>query len=168
MFENMDVVEILRVGPPGLVFLLSLAAYSLLHQEQKKAKPSEKIIGCIKQFMYINILLAGLTLISPILEMFNPTEQSMPFEAAINISAQIQDNNTAAVCADSKYSGRYLLIANESGLVQVRGDLSNPCEGVDNIYLNTQVAENLGLNDTNTPIRLKAQAAGPGQMFVLP
>lgn len=65
--DNWDIIEILKVGLPGLVFLLSAFSYRLLAREQGKSRPNHDMLESIKHYMYINVLLAILTAMSPLI-----------------------------------------------------------------------------------------------------
>lgn len=63
---SLPVVEILKVGLSGLVFLLAFLTHRLLSREQLKEKPNLKILQSVKFFFWQNILLvvllAGVTI----------------------------------------------------------------------------------------------------------
>jgi len=60
-FNNINVLEILRVGLAGLCFLLSLLAFWLIHREQQRAaNPRKGILRAIYTFMGVNFLTAVL------------------------------------------------------------------------------------------------------------
>jgi hypothetical protein len=59
MFENLNVVQILRVGLAGLCFLLSLLAFWLIQREQQRTgSPRRGILRAIYSFMALNLLAA--------------------------------------------------------------------------------------------------------------
>jgi hypothetical protein len=59
--RNLDVLEILRVGLSGLIFLLAVLAFRLIHQEQQRtASPRKGILKSIYVFMAVNLLSAML------------------------------------------------------------------------------------------------------------
>ncbi|RMI00773.1 MAG: hypothetical protein D6681_11160 [Calditrichaeota bacterium] len=58
--ENLPVVDILKVGLSGLVFLFTFLAYRLLQQEQQRGEPRDKILQSIYRFMWMSVLLAFL------------------------------------------------------------------------------------------------------------
>jgi hypothetical protein len=65
MFQNLNVVEILRVGISGLLFLFSLLAYNLINREQQRdGYPRQGIVKSIYAFMTINFLGAVLVFAS--------------------------------------------------------------------------------------------------------
>jgi len=56
--ENLNIIEILKLGLTGLVFLLALLSFKLLSQEQNsKNEPREIIIKTINRFMTMSIIL---------------------------------------------------------------------------------------------------------------
>ena len=56
-FEDLNVLEILRVGVSGLLFLLSFLAYRLINREQQRTGTSRKgILHTIFIFMVVNLL----------------------------------------------------------------------------------------------------------------
>lgn len=57
IFENLNVLEILRVGLSGLLFLLSFLAYRLIDREQQRVgAPRKGILRTIYIFMGVNLL----------------------------------------------------------------------------------------------------------------
>jgi len=65
IFQNLNVVEILRVGISGLLFLFSLLAYNLINREQQRqGLPRKGIVSSIYAFMAINFLGAVLVFAS--------------------------------------------------------------------------------------------------------
>lgn len=52
----MDFLEILKLGSPGVFFLLVLLTYRLLANEQKKAEPHKNMITAIFVFMVFCVL----------------------------------------------------------------------------------------------------------------
>lgn len=137
--ENIDVLQILQTGLPGLVFLLSLLSYRLLSQEQGKEKPNEKVLNSICRFMYINVLLAVLTISSPILESYlkkpvlNEPLVENSFETQVSSGFDTLKPLTAAVCISSQYSGLYMLLLEKDTqkLMQVQATPIIPCESDD-------------------------------------
>lgn len=106
--DNLDIIGILKLGLPGLVFLLSVLSYWLLANEQKKSSPSNSVLKAIKQFMYINIVLALLTVAAPFVEnRYFP--KSRVFDIQAKSDPQLQAG-IAAVCVDADYANRYLLV----------------------------------------------------------
>jgi len=166
----MDIVEILRVGLPGLVFLLSLLSYRLLAKEQNKKEASVNILKGIKHFMHVNILLAILTISAPIAEsFFNETPSGNKFSAEARQSDTGFDMGRAAVCADAKYGGRYVLLTDETNtrMVQVYAMGILPCDG-DVIALNENEAKILGLTTRpEAPMLVGVSAAAEGQMYTI-
>lgn len=57
---HLPVVEILKVGLSGLVFMLAFMAYRLLAREQGKSSPDEKILRQVRWFYWQSVLLVSL------------------------------------------------------------------------------------------------------------
>jgi hypothetical protein len=164
--ENWNVVEILKLGLPGLVFLLSVLSYRLLATEQAKKLPSTHILGSIKNFMYINVLLAVLTLASPIVEhTFFTKARVFDIEAKAGGIGILPGE--AAVCHNAKYASRYLLIKDSATdkLVQVFAGSLIPCNKNKHIGLNDTDLLNLGWTDINESRLVEVVAALPGYKF---
>jgi len=65
IFQNLNVVEILRLGISGLLFLFALFAYNLINREQKReGYPRQGIVRSIYVFMAVNFLGAVLVFAS--------------------------------------------------------------------------------------------------------
>lgn len=165
----MDFVEILKMGLPGLVFLLSLFSYRLLSREQHRTKPSLPILKSIRQFMYINILLAILTMSAPVIESNFLYKSSAVFSVEAKLSGTELEKGQAAVCSNAKYSGRYILITDQktTRMVQVKAVGILPCSNAEFIAINSQEATDLGWTTNNTSTFVEVSAAGEGQMYVL-
>ncbi len=110
--ENLNVVEILKMGLPGLVLLLSVLSYRLLSNEQSKQKPSDVVLRSIKQFMYLNFIFAGLTVAAPLVERFQPASHTLvvPFDAVAMVGEL--PIGSADVCSSSGNANRYLVVGN--------------------------------------------------------
>ena len=161
-----EVIEILKMGLPGLVFLLSAFSYKLLAKEQGKAAPSLQILKSIKHFMYIKVLLALLTLASPIIDhrFFSP-------ESFVNVEA-VKDSSiltpgTAAVCHNVEYASRFLLVKDNSTgkIVQVFSGTLIPCSGEQQIILNSEDTIDLGWDKENSKGLVEVVSALPGYKF---
>lgn len=135
--DNLNILQILQTGLPGLVFLLSLLSYRLLSQEQGQPNPNKRVLNSICRFMYINVLLAVLTVSSPILESYlaTPKSDSTPvknsFETEVSAGFDGLKPLTAAVCVTSQYSGLYMLLLEKGSpnLLQVQATPIIPCQG---------------------------------------
>jgi hypothetical protein len=57
---NLQIVEILKLGLIGLAFLFFLLAWNLLRKEQQKDPPRHPILGMIRTFMVLSIVLVVL------------------------------------------------------------------------------------------------------------
>lgn len=110
--EGWNIVDILKIGLPGLVFLLAMLSYRLLSREQDKPKPDPDILGSIRNFMFINVISAMVTLVSPIIDhVFFNKVQTFDIEA-FDIEAKTAnvERGKAAVCQNANYANKYLLI----------------------------------------------------------
>ena len=63
-FQPLNVVEILKFGLSGLVFLFALLSFWLLYAEQKRDPPRPKILGCILMFSLLNLVAASLVAVT--------------------------------------------------------------------------------------------------------
>lgn len=167
---NLNILEILKLGLPGLVFMLSLFSYRLLSQEQKKNDPSNQILKSIKCYMYVNILLAILTISAPLIESNYLISKDIKI---FNIEAMASQtplaSGNAAVCLNAEYRGRYLLIVdpNTSKMIQVDTKAILPCTGGDMIALSEEDVKKLGWTDFSKGVAVEVAAAEQGQMFIL-
>jgi len=57
--ENLNIVEILKLGFVGFAFLLAFLTYKLLSNEQRKTEPKKILIIAIYVFMFFALILAG-------------------------------------------------------------------------------------------------------------
>lgn len=77
---NFDIVEILKVGLSGLVFLLAFMAYRLLAREQKRKKADPKFLRFVQVFywqsVFLVVLLAGIN----VFERIAPNPPSMELQ----------------------------------------------------------------------------------------
>ncbi len=62
MLENLNVLEILRLGFVGIAFLLAGLAYLLLRREQERAEPRAGMLRPIYGFMVFALVLAAASL----------------------------------------------------------------------------------------------------------
>jgi hypothetical protein len=75
MFQNLNVVEVLRLGISGLLFLFALFAYNLINREQKReGYPRQGIVRSIYVFMAVNCLGAVLVFLSSIFQQCDPAK----------------------------------------------------------------------------------------------
>ena len=172
--EGLNVIEILKLGLPGLVFMLSILSFRLLGKEQGKPSPNVRILGSIRQFMYINVGLAVLTVAAPLVEkqLNRLGIEELTFSVKVRASNDGLKTGTASVCRDAEYAGRYLLISNlDEGLgalAQVEGKHGHPCNGEQVIFLSQKDSERLKLDfEGDTPLTLIVTAANPGYKFAI-
>lgn len=165
----MDIVEILKLGLPGLVFLLALLSYRLLAKEQQKDKPDRTILKYIKSYMYVNILLAILTASAPFLESTRTAGEEKCFIVEARLSESDLASGHAAVCSNAPYSSRYLLIHDENTakIIQVYALGVLPCVDDTFLFLNHADAANLGWTDDVNSGMVLVNAAEVGQMYSL-
>lgn len=165
---KLHVVEILKVGLPGLVFLLSFLSYRLLSKEESKETHSPKMLQTIEHFMYVNIFLAILTATSPLLDFLFIKKRAEKVVAEAAITKASIDEGLAGICNNAEYGGRYLLVLDSSkeNAIQVLGQNLMPCDG-DKIYLNVEEAVELGLNAAENSMTVELSVAEKGQMFIL-
>lgn len=89
IFENLNVLEILRVGLSGLLFLLSFLAYRLIELEQKReGSPRRGIIRTIYVFMGANFLGAVLVAVAGF---FEPPSQASPDASGLTADTYVVD-----------------------------------------------------------------------------
>jgi hypothetical protein len=63
-FQPLNVVEILKFGLSGLVFLFALLSFWLFYAEQKRDPPRPKMLGCILMFSLLNLVAASLVAVT--------------------------------------------------------------------------------------------------------
>jgi hypothetical protein len=165
--KGIDFLEILKLGLPGLVFLLSLLSFWLLTIEQKRPGVRVVFLKTIQKFIYINAAFVALTVVTPIAES-NMSNTSQEFTVKATMQTRIE-KGFAAVCRGANYAERYLLIKNtkNSGrLIQVKAKSVIPCAGESIISISPEDARQLGL-DHITSDDVAVAAAMPGTMFVM-
>jgi hypothetical protein len=167
---DLPIVEILKVGLPGLVFLLSMLSFRLLSKEQDKKTPSTKILSSIKLYMYINVGLAVLTLASPFVDnarRVNDSNKVHSLKVSLAEQKHMEAGN-AVVCLGADYQDRYLLISDDANLVQVFANVPSPCKELSNLRLSKADLKKLGWdNDTiKTGKHLDVVVADRGTKFV--
>jgi len=166
--ENWNIVEILKVGLPGLVFLLSMLSFRLLSKEQEKNAPSEGILSSIKIFMCINVALAVLTLASPLIDRFKKEDiADEGFKIQANMAVASLEQGNAQVCLDAGYKNMFLLVGDSSTgkVVQVFAGSPMPCADEKQIRLNAKDLNQLGWNSGTTGRMVNVFVAKPGYKF---
>ncbi len=168
----MDIIEILKLGLPGLVFLLSLLSFKLLSQETQKKSPKPSVLFSIRHYMYGNLALAILTASAPITENWIRPSVNQ-FESQVKINGVALVKGEAAVCQGVHYGQKYLLVVdNESPerMVQVFAKLVIPCpNNQEHIQLSEDDTLLLGW-DSNSESNIKlvmVSVAPDGQMFAV-
>lgn len=168
--ENLDIVSILKVGLPGLVFLLSMLSFRLLTKEQEKDQPSDGILSSIKIFMCINVALAVLTLASPIIDHFgNDIDTDEGFKIKANMAVASLEQGNAQVCLDAGYKNKYLLVGDSSTgkVVQVFAGSPIPCPDTKQILLNEKDLNQLGWSGGAMSRMVDVSVAKPGYKFAM-
>jgi hypothetical protein len=168
--ENLNIIEILKVGLPGLVFLLALLSFNLLSKEGARDHPRLSLLKAIRNFMYVNIVLATLTLASPMLDRFVP-KTSLPDQKAFSIEAKISptisESGKATVCQNVDYRNSFLLVKDivSQRLVQVRATGVCPCTNSKYILLSALDASDLGWPAEIDNRQVEVVPAPPGYRF---
>ena len=168
--DEINVVEILKLGLPGLAFLLSLLSYHLLTKEQDKASPSERMLKSIRHFMYVNIFLAVLTLTTPVIDKYYGASPDMDI---LSVAAKADGRNlgkgNAAVCTTMPYANRHLLIKDiaTGRAIQVFARSVIPCANGMHISLTPADATELGWPQGEISSTVEVVPAALGQMFIL-
>jgi len=168
--QSLNVVEILKVGLPGLVFLLSLLTFQLIAKVARGGHLDRSLVGTIRTFMYVNVALAVLTLSAPALDyLLVPAPADKVFTAEAHDGSHNMESGTAVVCADATYNGRYLLVSSEdrSALIQVFARSVMPCPKPDQIELSDMDLRRLKLQPGAAGGTVEVVVAGPGQRFVM-
>lgn len=167
---NLNIIEILKVGLPGLVFLLALLSFNLLSKESTRDHPRPSLLKAIRNFMYVNIVLATLTLASPILDRFVP-KTALPDQEAFYIEAKISptisESGKATVCQNVDYRNSFLLVKDivTERLVQVRAAGVCPCTESKYILLSALDAFELGWPADIDNRQVEVVPAPPGYRF---
>ena len=149
--NNLNVIEILKVGLPGLVFLLSLLSFRLLSKEQDKKEPSEKILNSIKLYMYINVGLAVLTLASPMIDRLKEANRAFEIRSLpVSVADTGVKEGEAVVCLDTGLQNRYILVADNFKVVEAFGRYGVPCVGESSVRLSKTDLKKLDWNSDMT------------------
>lgn len=169
--DTLNIVEILKIGLPGLVFLLSMFSYRLLAKEQEKEHPKPAMLNSIKRFMNVNIVLAVLTLVSPLVDRLWGVEDSAMETEAFDVEAiagsDLIEPKKAGVCQNAPYKNRYLLIKDKTTnrLIQVFAGIQIPCKATEQIALSGFDTVALGWNAGTRSGSIEVVPALPGYMF---
>lgn len=175
--ENINVIDILKLGLSGLVFLLSLLSFYLLTKEQEKNSPGDRMLKSIRHFMYVNIFLAVLTIIAPIVDkrfggLASDDQKDMTNLDVFPVMAKVGGENpgkgNVAVCLNVPYSGKHLLITDSTTgkIIQVWARPMIPCTSGFHISLTPEDATNLGWTKEKNSSTVAVAPAKDGQMFV--
>lgn len=172
--ESFSVLEILKLGFPGLIFLLSFMSYMLLSKEKKAPEPNNNILGVIKSFMYTNCILAVLTIVAPIIAPLVETfaHSTNAEETLFNIRAEVSTLNLekgkSAICQGTKYKSRYILISDPktNNATDVFAERTVPCSADLTILINKEDATLLGWRDDAKTGSVNAVVAPLGYKFL--
>lgn len=167
---DINIVDILKLGLPGLAFLLSLLSYHLLTKEQDKTHPSDRMLKSIRHFMYVNIFLAVLTIAAPIIDKYYGGSPGMDiFSVAAKADGENLGKGNAAVCITTPYANRHLLIKDitTGKAIQVFARSVIPCGSGIHISLAPEDAMNLGWAKGELSSIVEVAPAALGQMFIL-
>ena len=161
---SLDVVlEILKLGLPGLVFLFSFLAFRLLAREQDRERPRTQVLAQIKTFMGLNLVFALLTFGSPLAEYFFTPASFDEFSTKARMGATDLKKGWAAVCTSSDYLNHYLLVQEKGDpqkMIQVFAGSPIPCESpLQHIALNPEDLDKLGWQEDQGD--LEVQVATP-------
>lgn len=169
--SDINVIEILKLGLPGLAFLLSLLSYHLLTKEQSNPQPNGNILVSIRHFMYVNIFLAVLTMAAPIIEKnyLRSTEPDI-YNVAAKADGENLGRGNAAVCISTPYSNRHLLIRDTTTgkAIQVYARSVIPCSSGIQISLTPEDAIRLGWAKGKSSSTVEVVPAALGQIFIVP
>jgi hypothetical protein len=168
--KSIDFLEILKLGLPGLVFLLSLLSCWLLAREQKRPEVREAVLKTIQKYIYINAAFVMLTVATPMAESKMPDTTSQEFTVKATTQPEIK-KGFAVVCRGANYAERYLLIKNPKHLgqlIQVHAKSVMPCSGELIIAISPEDARYLGwdagISSDNVAV---AAAIQSGTKFVM-
>jgi len=172
--KGLDIVGILKVGLPGLVFLLSALSYQLIAKGVQKKQLGDSVVATIRSYMYVNVVLALLTLAASALDHVlaqSPADRGINKEFTVEARAGGRNlgSGTAVVCQNAAYNGRYLLVSTQdrSSLIQVFAHSPMPCEKPDQIALSDLDLKRLRWPPGAAAGRVQVVVAAPGQKFVM-
>lgn len=164
-----EVIDILKMGLPGLVFLLSMFSYRLLAKEQDKEHPSPAILKTIKQYIYVNVALAILTMASPIIDykFFGASSTTQYIQARMDTNQN--EAGLVAVCHGVPYTTRFLLIkdVDTDRMVQVFADRVVPCSDKEKILMSNADAQHFGWGENIEETTVEVVSALPGYKFII-
>jgi hypothetical protein len=166
--KSIDFLEILKLGLPGLVFLLSLLSCWLLAREQKRPEVREAVLKTIQKYIYINAAFVVLTVVTPMAESKIP-DSSEEFTVKATTQAKFE-KGFAVVCKGTPYGERYLLIQNlksREKLIQVKAKTLMPCGGEPIISISPEDARHLGWDTGVNSGDVAVAAAMLGTKFVM-
>lgn len=173
--NQFDIVEILKAGIAGLIFLLSLFSFKLLHAEQKKDSPNSDILSSIRYYMNINIIFVVVTILSTAVDNLMNTNGDRQSALDTNITFTIRQYDTlqsrfALVCNDSQFNNRYILLTHMvDGQIKTIEVFAKPgmasCAGENILALNAVDLGELGLTSISEDLAIAGTVALPGTKF---
>jgi hypothetical protein len=170
-----NVLNILKLGPPGLVFLLALMAYRLIAGAGLGGQADRHRALLIRNFMYINVVLACMTLAAPFVDWYVSHWVNIVAQREIQIDEVAANKDvapgTAVVCNNAGYGNRYLMVkaADEenTAMVQVIAVSVMPCAVPNRITLSTDDFVKLNWGGSKGNRQVAVVVAGQGERFVL-
>jgi len=165
-----DVIKILQLGLPGLVFLLMLMSFKLITRSQNKDKPDPKVLKTIQLFISTNIAITLIVVGASVLDQVYVNEGIAETLEIKAVKANMTDTHVVAVCTSSSFKNRFMLLKDsnpEAGIVQVRSKGTIPCTGEDEeLRLSSHLANQLGWQDKKEGV-LTVDVAANGFKFDL-
>lgn len=173
--NNINVVEVLKTGTTGFIFLLTLLSFLLLAREQKFHPERIQLLKCIKFFVITNVFISAFTLTTVLISPTTTTTTNEQLYSSVEgvevvTASSITNQGVAAVCMDAKYFNQYLLLRNISnnGIIQVLVKNPLPCaSGQEQIVIGNIDAEKLGLEAINNKDNVAISSVSSGFKFVL-
>jgi hypothetical protein len=129
------------------------------------------MLNSIKRFMNVNIVLALLTLVSPLADRFwnagGTTLETEAFDVEAIVGDGLIEPKKAGVCQNAPYMNRYLLIKDKTTnrLIQVFAGIQIPCKATEQIALSGIDTVALGWSAGARTGSIEVVPALPGYMF---
>lgn len=165
-----DVIKILQLGLPGLVFLLMLMSFRLITRAQKKNKSDPKVLKTIQLFISTNIAITLIVVGASVLDQIYVDEGVATTLEIKAVKANMEETHVVAVCTNSSFKNRFMLLKDpnpEAGIIQVESKGTIPCSGEEEeLRLSSYLANQLGWKDKKEGI-LTVDVAASGYKFDL-
>ena len=146
-----DVIKILQLGLPSLVFLLMLMSFRLISHAQKKEKSDPKIIKTIQLFVSTNIAITLIVVAASVLDQLYVSDGVTDTLEVKAVKSNSEELDVVAVCTNSSIKNRFMLLKDpdpEVGIIQVLSKGTIPCSGEDEeLRLSSHLANKLGWKD---------------------